>query len=512
MTELGAEAPVGPVLGGPRKSRERARIAAVGAIAVLVFGAGIGLAGNGFSNEPPASQPPPASSSPASPSSEPTDTAEVTLVPPTQNAGLGCAPVRLGAPPEIRVSSDAGNLAPVTGVAASPAPSPSAKPASWPVPDAPTAVRLSGPEQLLLAPDNDACVRYVIAEYRPADPSLKGPFPIAFRTLNVSPPRSVVTLGALPAGDWVVRIVTYFSTGVLGQEDANVVERFFRVISGAGGGPLPFPESPPAVPCVPLAAGAPGPELALYGADVEAVAGIPPGTGTPSLESAELGATIEIRSVGDVCARAWQITAHLVEDGQDYGLASQENPASDPFQFAQNRWLLAGVPSGLLQITAAMDYSLDVHVTRRWNLAMYVPELPPVRLLVPDVDEAFALPGCGTSWVFPSATSGSETCTGPAFAGEPDTITVKAGVPVELDVPGWQVTSWSATCGRFDAPNRASNPFLTVDNCDLGGSLVPGRIVFLPRASAPLVRIYLAIQQGEVSATGFVFVSVMTPP
>lgn len=242
MTDHGAEAPVGPVLGGPRRTRDRARILGVGAIAILVVGAGIGLAGNGVSDQPAASGSPRRSDAAAATGSPPPSTAGATQVPPTPNVGLGCAPVRLGAPPEIRVSSDAGNLAPVSGVAATPGSNAGAATASpWPIPGEALAERLVGSAGLLLAPDGDACVRYVIAEYRPADPSLTGPFPIAFRALNVTPPRPVVRLGPLPTGDWVVRVVAYFSTGIAGQENANVAERFFRVIAGRGAGPLPTP-------------------------------------------------------------------------------------------------------------------------------------------------------------------------------------------------------------------------------------------------------------------------------
>ena len=514
MTEPGAEAPIRPVLAARTRTRERARILVVGVIAVVVFGAGIGLAGNGITNQALASaspsRPAPTSTMPGEPS--PTD--EPTRAAPAQNVGFGCAPVRLGAPPEIRVSSDAGSLAPVTGVAATSGPTGSATlDAAWPIPGAEGAARLLDAAALLLAPDDDACVRYVIADYRPADPRLKGPFPIAFRTLNVTPPRAIVPLGPMPTGDWVVRVVAYFWTGVAGQEDANVIERFFRVIAGEGAGPLPSPATPPAVPCAAVPASAPIPDLVLYGASEGPTVGIPPGTGTPQLANAMFGAPLEIRDARDVCARSWSITAHLVETGENLPLGAQENPTSDPFRFAQNRWRLLNVSSGLLQITATMDYSADVQIIRRWSVAVYVPAFPSVRLLAPDGSSILGAPGCGATWAFPAGTGGTETCTGPAFAADAlETLTVKAGSPIRLDVPDWTIVNWSGVCGRFDEANQAFDPFVQVDNCDLGGAQVPGPAVFLPRPNAPLVRLFVVLEHDGVTASASIFASVVASP
>jgi hypothetical protein len=512
MTDPGAEAPIGPVLRGPRRTGERARILAVGALAVLVFGMGIGIAGNGRSETAdatrrPATAPPPTASPP------PSATAEPTNVPPTQNVGLGCAPVRLGSVPALRVSSDSGEIAPVTGLPV--APDPSAGPgdnAPWPVPGVDQSAHLLVPGGLLLVPDDDACVRYVVAEYRPADPTLNGPWPIAFHTLNVSPPRSVVVLGPMPTGDWVVRIVAYFSTGVAGQENANVVERFFRVISGRAEAPIQTPETPPAVPCTPLPASAPVPDLVLLGAEEGPTIGIPPGTGQPAVLYAQPGGSVEIRDPGDACARSWSIQARNVDTGEMIDLETQANPLSDPFQFAQNRWRLLSLPTGLLQLTATMGYSADVTVTRRWSLIVGPPDFPAVAVMAPDGTSADAVAGCGTTWGFEKGTSIIESCTEKRSAQGLGSITVPAGVPVRLDAGDWNIINWGGECGSLDVETEPLDAFTVLNGCDLGGSLVPGPAVFLPRSDAPIVRIFVVLEKDGDTASGTVFASVAVAP
>ncbi len=513
MTDPGAEAPIGPVLGRQRKSRERFRIAAAGALAVIVFGAGIGLAGHGFS-DPVKASPSPSAPATVTSTASPAPTADGPRIPPTQNVGLGCAPVRLGSPPELRVSSDAGNLAPVSGIAASPAPaasSPSNGP--WPIPGLDGAARLVNSAGILLAPDFDACVRYVIAEYRPADPTLTGPYPIAFHALNVSPPRSIVPLGPLPTGDWVLRIVAYFSTGVAGQENANVAERFFRVISGRGEGPLPTPVSPPAVPCTVLAAGAPPADLVLLGAEEGPVIGRPLGSGPPAVANAHAGASIEIRDAHDACARSWAIQALDVDTGQTIDIETQDNPTSDPFQFAQNRWRLLSLPTGLLQITATMGYSADLKVTRRWSLIVQAPDFPILTVRAPDGSSAQTLAGCGPTWSFPFGTGIVDPCFHGPDAAAVETLAVPFGTPIRLDAGAWTIENWSGVCGNVDAAGGTSiETFSVIDGCDLGGSLVPGKVAFIPRPGGPIVRLSVVLERDGVTVIGDAFVSLVVGP
>ena len=499
MSDDSLEAPIGPVLGGSRRQRDRTRIALVAGITIVVLGAGIGLAGNGFTEAPSASPGAASQTLPVAVVPTPSVSPTATGAGRTQSAGPGCATVRLGNAPELRLSSDVGNVDPAPGLPLSPTPSagPSAEP-SWPIPPIEDAARTGDTDGLLLVPDDDACVRHVDADYRPADPTLAGPFPMAWRTLDVSPVRSVVPLGPLPRGDWVVRIVAGFSTGTPGQDVGSVTERFFRVLAGRGGGPLDTPELPPAVPCVALAAAATPPDLTLYGVAQGPTPGIPPGAGPPPVIDATPGEALEIRASGDACARSWSIQADDVDTGSHLEIETRENPTSDPFLSAQNRWRIATVPTGLLEITATMGFSADVTVSRRWAVIVRADDPPEADVTLPDGPAIAAAYECTPRWSYPAGTGITAMCTDAAIIGDVPTISVAAGLPIRLEVPDWKVLAWNATCGRLDALDRPSDPFIQVDSCNLGGSLAPGPIVVLPRSSGPVVRFQVTLERDGV--------------
>jgi hypothetical protein len=365
---------------------------------------------------------------------------------------------------------------------------------------------------LLLAPEANACVSYVIAEYRPADPTAQGPYPIAFHALDVNPPSSTVPLGPLPAGDWVVRIVAGFGSPVEGQ-DANVSERFFRVISGAGEGPIPTPVTSPAVPCTALAAGAPPSDLVLLGAQDGPVVGIPTGSARPVPAIARPGAFVEIRDAGDACARSWSIQASDVDTNQTMDIETQDNPTSDPFQFAQNRWRLPSLPTGLLEITATMGYSADLKVYRAWALIVEAPDFPVVTVRAPNGSSAVTTPNCGATWAFNGGTSIVDSCLAGQDVAGLDTLGVPAGTPMGIDAGDWTIESWSGACGSVNLADSTSlDAFAVIDGCDLGGSLVPGKAAFVPRPGAPMVRLSVVLERGGVTVSGDVFVSLAVAP
>ncbi|MES2211292.1 MAG: hypothetical protein V4515_14100 [Chloroflexota bacterium] len=513
------EAPVAPVLGTPRRSRDRARITVVAAIAVVVLGGGIGLAGNGFTS-PPAS---PSVSATTGPTASPT--APVATLPgptprfppPTPNTGLGCAPVRLGTPPEIRLGSVPGDPLAIRGVPPGNVPGdPASQPPTWPVLPAASALRMSARSSVQLISEEDACMRYVIAEYQPGAAGVTIPFPISFRTLNVNPPRSIVPLGVLPAGDWLVRVVAYFFTGTAGQEDGTVVERFFRVANSETAVPLPTPVTSPGVPCTPPPPGGVPPTLVLSGSGSALVEGTP-GLVVPSIAPVQLGDLIEIRVAGDACAIAWTIGATQPEVSNQYDIEREDNTDNNPFLYAQNRWRLHDLPTGLLFVTAAVRFSADLRVTSRWLLDVRGADLPAARIVAPNGAQVTAAHApCGASWTFASGTGGYEYCTEEAIPATVPTLTVAPETPLRVDVPGWTTISWGGNCGRAGAPNGAAGLFLIVNNCDLGGrypndgSPAPGPAIFLPRSAAPLVRIYLQVSRGDTVVTMLVFAMIET--
>ena len=516
MKPDGIEAPVTPVLGAPRRSRDRARIAAVAVIAVAVFAAGIGLVGNGLTIAPSSPASPALSGSTAARASDaPTPTPEDSVVPPTISPVLECAPVRLGKPPEIRLTSNPGNMV-IVGVAApGPTPTGSSPAPAWPVLPLGGALRAVSSSVDLSAQDN-GCLRYVVAEYAPAVPGATNgtvSFPIPFRTINVSPPLSVVPLGPLPAGDWTLRVVAYFSTGQAGQEDASVIERFFRVITSETTEPIPTPVTPPAVACGPLPRDGGPPVLTLTGSAKGPIQGATGTVGTP-LVSVRLGDRIEVRVAADACAIDWTLTATRENEATSFPIDNASNPTSDPFRFSQNRWLLQFLPTGQLTIEAALRFSPDTSTTARWQIDVQGGDVPTVQLTAPDgTSVAGARPPCGTNWTPIGATSGFDWCSDDPLPATIPILTAGGEALIRLDVPGWTILGWGGTCGRVDPASQPS-PFLTVNGCELGGwssgdgASAPPPAMFLTRVGIPIYRLYVSALRGSENVSMQVYVEI----
>lgn len=515
MKPDGIEAPITPVLGGPRRSRDRARIAAVAVVAATVFAAGVGLVGNGFTIAPSSSASPAPSGTTATRASDaPPPTPELSVAPPTISPVLPCAPVRLGKPPEIRLTANPGDMV-IVGVAApGTTPAGSSQAPAWPVLPLGGALRALS-SSLDLSARDDGCLRYVVAEYAPAAPgTTRGAiaFPIQFRTLNVSPPQSVVSLGRLPAGDWILRVVAYFSTGQAGQEDSSVTERFFRVITSETTEPIPTPATPPAVPCAPLQSGGVAPSLVLVGSAKGPVMGTTGGATLP-LVPVRIGDTIEVRVDGDACAIGWFFTT-TNQDSSNVGSEGEPNSGNNPFLFAQNRWLLGYLPTGQVTIAATVRFSADLSVAARWLLDVKGGDVPSVRLTAPDgTSVAPARPPCGANWNSVGATSGYEWCVDDPIPAVIPRLTAGGEALIRLDVPGWTILGWGGTCGRVD-PANLSSPFRTVNGCELGGwssgdgTSVPGPAMFLTRVGIPIYRLYVSALRGTENVSMTVYVEI----
>lgn len=517
MKPDGIEAAVAPVLAAPRRSKDRARIAVVAVVAVAVLAAGIGLAGKGFSIAPSStgSTAPSGSSATQASASTPADH----LSPPTISPVLECAPVRLGKPPEIRLTSNPGGMEIVGLAAPAPTAGGGSQAPTWPVLPLGGALRALS-NSLDLSAQDDGCLRYVVAEYGPAvEGTSNGTvrFPIQFRTLNVSPPRSVVTLGPLPAGDWTLRVVAYFSTGQAGQEDASVIERFFRVITSESNEPIPTPLVTPDVACAPLSRDGGPPTLVVTGSANGPIQGRP-GFGATPFVPMRLGDRIEVQVRGDVCAIGWDLTATREGDPSRYELDVASNPASDPFRFAQNRWLLHDLPIGHVTIAATIRFSPDVQVTAQWLLDVQGGAVPMVRVTAAGGQSVTgARAQCGTAWAPVAATSVYEWCTDDPLPVAIPLLIAGGETLVRLDVPGWTIVSWGGSCGRADPSNGAS-PFLVVNGCDLGGwysndgSIAPTPAMFLTRMGVPLYRLYVTAARGEEVVSMTVYAEISPGP
>lgn len=514
MKQDGVEAPIGPVLGTPRRSQDRVRIALVGAAAVIVVGAGIGLAGKGLIGPEPSPRASATIGALASPSQGASSTPGKEP-PPTQNAGLGCSPVRLGSAPEILLGVEPGDPRSIRGTPGTVSGTETAAP-RWPTLTAAGALRLSAGTTISVLAEQDACVRYVVAEYLPGAPGVTLPFPVAFRTMNISPPRSILPLGTLPSGDWVVRVVAYFSTGSSGDDGGTVIVRFFRVINSATPVPITGPLATPAVACAPPPAGGVPPSLVLTGAADGPVEGML-GATVPPLVSVRIGDPLDIRVAGDACAISWTITGAQTETGFDTPFDQQDNASNDPFLYAQNRWPLHDVPTGRVTVSATIRFSADVSVTNRWLIDVAGADVPTIRIATPNGTTAqTARSLCGASWVFTAGASGFEFCNGNEVPDGLPVLSVPPETPLRIEAPGWTIRTWGGACGRLDP--ATTGQMLSVNGCDLGGwygdgSLpIPGPAVFLPRTAGPVVRIFVQAERKGTVATVVVFLTVLATP
>ncbi|MEO7230492.1 MAG: hypothetical protein ABIZ30_07870 [Candidatus Limnocylindrales bacterium] len=364
---------------------------------------------------------------------------------------------------------------------------------------------------LSIGADDNACMRYVVAEYAPSDPAVKGPFPFGFRTVDVLLPTSNVTLGVLPDGDWVVHVVAYFSAGAAVQVAGAAIDRYFRVIVGISG-LRPAPEISPAVPCVSLARGA-TPPLVLTGSS----SGPERGSKGPTQEATlvRLGDAIELRTEGDACAIKWLIQAFAPNAPLDPILIENvTNPRNNPVLFSQNRWTIQYLPMGTVRLMATMFFSRDVFVTAEWQLEVTAPSLPlpAVRVAAPGGKTVTAVASrCNASWQFAAGTSGWDTCETDVIPTPLAGMAVPAGTPLTVEVPGWRIDSWSAECGQ------SFPTFVPINGCGLGGwSRADGqaslKAVFLPRASGPQVQIWITVSRDGVTVGQRVFVLIEISP
>jgi hypothetical protein len=512
------ESPIAPVIPGGRRQRHRAQVAIVAAVAVFAIAAGIGLASKGAGPEPTDS---PLVGRPSTGIPAPTTAAAPsigeTLPPPTQAAGLGCPPVRPGKPEELLLASNVGDttakpgIGGRSGVGSNSPPWPGPKTADgWPVPPVAAAVGLPG-GALDVLPASADCLRHVVAEYEPADATLKGPFPVPFRSFDLQPLQSRAQLGVMPAGDWVLRVVADFSSGVAGQADGAVAEAYFRVVSGdARDGPLPTPETPPSVPCAPITTADGVPDVRLVIGGGAPIAGLGVGEGTQIPVDAPLSQPIELRVDGDRCAHGWTIEV-TAPDGSSSS-EGQDNPANDPFLYSQNRWRVTYLSVGQVLVHAQLHFNADATVDRWWTLAVTGPGLPAVRLTGPDGRQVLtAADPCSTSWSFDTGSSGSAMCGETSALRLPAPLLVAAGRPVRMVARGWSITGWNGSCGTLGTARTTTGlvfgppDFTPTDGCDLGGVIDAGAAIFLPRTGEPVVQATVTLTRGGTQITTMVY-------
>jgi len=508
----GVEAPVRPVLSGRGGLHQRLGMVVVAAVAIGVLAAGIGLGEGGLVPAPSHSGASPASTGSGSPR-PPTSAPEATPLR-TEMNDSGCIPVDPANLPRIHLTSTSpsGNSAngmegPPDWALATP------QTLAWPIPRAGSALILESSAHIVVVPDDDACIRYVVAEYLAVGDIGGVPAALGLGEINVFPPRPEVDLGSVALGDWLVRVVAYFSTGGAGNEDKAVLERFFRVTTDVN--PAVSPEVTPVVACATPEPGATV-GLSLQIGDGEPVRGVDLDTYAGNV--AHTGALVEGSGTdplvllvdGDACATSWKVE-WLDSSGSPMFEVVQLNRTENPFLISQNRIVLTPEQDvfGHIAVSATVQLGLGRTVRAAWELDRSGPPVPPIQLTGPDGEAVDGIPGCGAGWNFADGRSTYEMCEIALIPEAVRLLTIRTGDVVTILAPGLTVENWSVACGtRGGSEGRE---FTYSGGCDLGGGL-SDPMHFLPYPGRSMIQVYVGVRVGEDHFYAPYFVEILTEP
>ena len=498
----GVEAPVRQVLGTRDGVRPRAGMIAVAIVAIMVVAAGIGLAGRGL----PDSEASPSDGASGSPAASGSARPERTPQP-----GVGCGTVKPADLPEFQLSSTRGEAPAVEGVAAA-APSPDASPptASWPTPGLSSTLTMNGQSQLVLIPNDEACVLDAFAEF--ASPGSDGAPPITLGDFALDPPRKRVILGSLPGGAWVVRVVVRYATDATTGGEPPVIERFFAVNSVYD--PNVSPEVTPTVPCGALDPGAPLPDLLLIAGDSPPVRGVDLATYPGDLlrNGALVNAAFPDRLVllvdGEACATSWKIQWLDYATGAVISELAQENLDHNPYRVSQNRIDLSGGLVGQTVVTATLDFDGVRTARAAWEVTTTAPPVPELTVRGPVGDGVSGVASCGSGWSDASGLNAYESCPEWLISDDVGLITVRSGDILTADAPGWTLQNWSVACGTRGGPDhRQFENF----GCDLGGG-VARPMNFLPYEGSVVLLVQISVIRDDISIYASYFVEVVVEP
>jgi hypothetical protein len=365
--------------------------------------------------------------------------------------------------------------------------------------------------ELEIRTSGGACIRHLVAD---AAPATLGHVPdqserIVLRGGPEDPPTAAPPLGSLPAGDWVVRVVAQFETGVSGPGGLVIGERFFRIRVGPGPYPTPtVPPTPepeptprvtPAALCGPVPTDASLLEVQLSAPGVAGIAGTHE-FGEPPDVSIGLGDTAELTIVGAACATSWTI-ATLTGNGETYDSEDFENPEQNPDYAAQNRWRVR-VPVGEHRLVATLRFGPDLEVSREWRVIGLDFTVPETFLVGANGSRVLALPGCGLTLELANGYSAGDSCGAIGYPAGLEVLHVPAWSAVVLEIPGWTIIGWNGSCGHVVTDVSGPEHFEWV--CSLGGfqggsgALPPGPARFLARPGEFVVQAYVtATRDGD---------------
>jgi len=349
--------------------------------------------------------------------------------------------------------------------------------AGWPVPPTSRALVARPTDSLALTASRDACFRHVSVEYTAThalsfDPTTASGNGTRWFSDSLVPSARTLILGGLPDGDWVVRVTAHFDSFETEPVGELVTVTYFRILSGAGPfvteptlSPDPTPLISPTVPCSTVA---PTPDI---GASlvVGSAAPVPGGANDaadPPEVHARLGDPIRVIVDGDVCAVRWNIGLVNDETGEEISVDRFDRPNDDPGYAAQNRWDVSTY--GQQVLTADLHIPGGIDVVRSWRVIIDPFVVPTLHLVGPDGARFETTAGCGLYVRLSNGYEAGDDCGSIGYAPGPEALVVRAYRAIHLDLAGWEIVSWGATCGRVTTVDNLQ--FESPDGCNLGSA------------------------------------------
>lgn len=325
---------------------------------------------------------------------------------------------------------------------------------------------------LEVGPSLHPCFRHLVATYRPTLPRAREA-PTDLFDADLEPATGRIVLIGVPDGDWIVRVAAAFET--FGAPTSDLVTiTYFRIFAGEGPfvtdapspTPAPSPLVSPAVPCGTLL---PTPDVGVslfIGSDLSVTGAVGPDA-IPAEVHARMGDEIRMIVDGEACAVSWSIALSDDTNGANSYSDSIANSAEDPAYVAQSRWELpiAG-RTGIL--TARLHFQGGLEITRAWNFVSDPFEIPALFLIGPSGTRFEASAGCGLSLELSNGYQAADSCGSIGYTPGPGALRVPAYRPIQLDLPGWQISSWGASCGEVTGGNTPQ--FESPDGCGLGSA------------------------------------------
>ena len=416
---------------------------AVAAVLVLLV-VGI-IVGNASLASDPSGSPSPSASISAGPSAK---NSAVTTDPADLSA---CSPPRQGQFPSVTLGIE-GSRRQVTGLFGfgsgyghqTQAP-------GWQVPTAAEGLVIREGDRFVLGTSRGVCFRHVVVDYAVTERVPRSNLAPLFNA-PVSPSANSVVVNGLPDGDWTLRVTAQFDT--LGTVSDDVVTvSFFRILAGAG----PFLTDPPIVPtarpafitpAVPCGPGQPTPDMnvnLVVGGQATTPGAKVDGELLPEVH-ASLGDPILMITDGEVCATRWQVDLTDAKGGNVTTIDQFHDSADDPAYAAQNRWTISTY--GNQRLDATLQFPGGLMIVRSWQIVIDGFVAPDLYLVGPNGGSFQASAGCGLFIHLANGYKAGDDCGSIGYQPGAAALHVAPFEVIHLDLRGWQITSWSASCGR----------------------------------------------------------------